>query len=621
MNRKAENILIVLSKIELPDIQIESNMKADDLDFCLDNESAVLFQILRDKIYSDPITATVRELCSNALDANQEVGLGNKPIEIWMPGSEFIVKDYGPGISPWRMDNIYRKYGKSTKGDDNNQIGAFGLGAKCFMAYTSSATIETNVDGIKYLYLAYLNETNKGGIKLISESTTDEPNGTTIKVPVKEEDKHRFKQAILGITKYFDPQPNFIGEYKHTPIKPTIEAPKWAIYSGGTDGYNVLYAGLPYKDIRCNIPSGVVLKFAIGSISLTASRENLAYGGKTEKAIAEAILAFRQECKARFAAQIDNCDNFGDVCSIIHKIPTFSAYSNEDQIYTWKKHVFQYPIINRSVKEYSIGYGNRLESHDVRKLDKHLDENYCIKLDKDIIAPYDKSRIRSFMKERQINEAYLLYPEHQLPFVGTPLSTIKVKRTTPAVGGPKLPKPPKTQVKAKRPYGGARVDLPINTTETIVYTTDVDKLVADVPSIYSLGIKFYCLEEKEAKHIENAPNWVEFSEHLQKEFFDKISEPERQIMANKIYGSENYNKLAFLAKDFPEFTIVLRTHNISEANIRFIKWLINQDKIKPEVENFLEKYPMLKYCGYITDEAQKDVIKYIKLINSVKKAK
>ena len=112
--------------------------------FSIDTSNHFIFDLLRSKIYENPIKAICREVSCNARDANRSVGKGDVPIEITVPSYNnlsLIIKDCGPGISPYLIENIFIKYAASTKRDDNTQTGGFGLGAKTPFAYTDSFTI------------------------------------------------------------------------------------------------------------------------------------------------------------------------------------------------------------------------------------------------------------------------------------------------------------------------------------------------------------------------------------------------------------------------------------------------------------------------------------------------
>lgn len=80
------------------------------------------FRILIDGIYSDPYGSIIREITSNCIDANKE-SKTDKNVEITfvdkdaLTGDDYtiIFKDYGVGISPDRMFNIFCFLGKVLK--------------------------------------------------------------------------------------------------------------------------------------------------------------------------------------------------------------------------------------------------------------------------------------------------------------------------------------------------------------------------------------------------------------------------------------------------------------------------------------------------------------------------
>src|SRR3990167_11091337 len=119
-------------KIELTESNLESQGVLSESMFSI-SDMGIVFDILRNKLYSNKILAICREISCNARDAHREIGTPNRPIEITIPTNQdknFRVKDYGVGISPERMNNIFIKYAASTKRNDNSQTGGFGIGAK-----------------------------------------------------------------------------------------------------------------------------------------------------------------------------------------------------------------------------------------------------------------------------------------------------------------------------------------------------------------------------------------------------------------------------------------------------------------------------------------------------------
>jgi DNA topoisomerase VI subunit B len=146
----------------------------------------VVFDTLIDGLYRNKVRIVVQEYSSNARDANIEAGIPDTPIEVQLPTSDipkFAVRDFGLGISPDRMADVFCNLGESTKRDGNAQTGGFGLGAKCGYAYAKMSTgkfrIITVFGNTKYSYVAYIND-GAPYIDLVDEEATTERSGTTI---------------------------------------------------------------------------------------------------------------------------------------------------------------------------------------------------------------------------------------------------------------------------------------------------------------------------------------------------------------------------------------------------------------------------------------------------------
>lgn len=168
-------------------------------------DAAKIIEILRSKIYSNPIQTLVQEYLCNARDAIREVK--GSEIKVSLPHSDdlnFKVRDFGPGISKDRMLNTFVSYGSTTKDGSNNQTGGFGLGSKLAWAYTDSFNIITFIDGVKTTYLAHIGANKNGTLELMNEETTKEANGTEIVVPVKEDDCADFRVAAVRAVSFWE---------------------------------------------------------------------------------------------------------------------------------------------------------------------------------------------------------------------------------------------------------------------------------------------------------------------------------------------------------------------------------------------------------------------------------
>ena len=153
-------------------------------------------------LYLDPVEAVVRETVSNAQDAAGRSG-STSPVVVESPdllSPSLVVSDSGGGMTREQVERTYVSYGMSSKRDDLGQVGAFGLGAKAPLAYTSEFKVETVCDG--ELTSISIKREQDGPVASLSTTSTDRPNGTKVTVPVREEDFGRFKNALKTYSRY-----------------------------------------------------------------------------------------------------------------------------------------------------------------------------------------------------------------------------------------------------------------------------------------------------------------------------------------------------------------------------------------------------------------------------------
>ncbi len=212
-------------KLAQHDNKLESNVKTVSQDFGI-GDASVVIEILRNRLYEHKVRTLVQEYMCNARDASREVA-SNKRIIVSVPNRlspVFKVRDFGPGITPDRMANVFTKYGASTKRNSNGQTGGFGIGAKSAWSYTDSFTIVSITEGTKRTYVAHTGVSNQGRLDLLAEISTDEETGTEIQIAIKPDDSRDFKNSILRASYFWksSERPEFRGitvgeESFHTP--------------------------------------------------------------------------------------------------------------------------------------------------------------------------------------------------------------------------------------------------------------------------------------------------------------------------------------------------------------------------------------------------------------------
>ena len=87
-------------------LNTETNCTLKETSFSI-KASPIAFDILSNKLYSDPILAIVRELLCNAYDSHVVAGTTDIPIDITFPNNlenTFTIRDYGTGLS---KESIY----------------------------------------------------------------------------------------------------------------------------------------------------------------------------------------------------------------------------------------------------------------------------------------------------------------------------------------------------------------------------------------------------------------------------------------------------------------------------------------------------------------------------------
>lgn len=378
---------------------VQTNGHVKSIEFGIRKEdTGKILEFLRAKMYEDPIGAICREVACNARDANREAGKPNRPITIairdsWIfADSETVIMftDEGPGISPSRMEDVFCNYGSSTKTNSNKQTGGFGLGAKTPFSYTDTFFVETNVDKIKYIYSAALNSAGTGEMILLSEIETEDPNGTSIIIPLKEQDKSTFQDRVLHSTLFWKIQPTLIG-FSTSQIKlQDVEINSiYRIYSDNNYRSNLNSLIILIDDIQYPVPGNqysslglnsvnlgrniVCLPFANGELSISANRETLFFDevtinklkSKISKVSEKMVEDFEKDLQSkptlisahRFVLTVIKNNNIYRFFNIgINKIESMSWQGQKFKDLTVINDIFQYRTM-MVVRDYSSDIG------------------------------------------------------------------------------------------------------------------------------------------------------------------------------------------------------------------------------------------------------------------------
>ena len=302
-------------KIEKETTVSLNTLKGAQTKFTIDEDGAdFIIEALSKTIYKNPIGTIIREYTSNGWDANREAN-SDDPVFVSLDrdanGVYVSFLDYGVGLSSERINHVFCRYGKSTKRGDNNQIGGFGIGAKSGFAYTDTFFINTVHENVLYKYILYKTE-KVPQIQLLSHEEVDQRNSTQIRIYLKGNDLSKFRTEIVTQLRYFDSvfvQDNLTeNQYEKisnfsTCIIKDFETFKYSTYNTNNSTLNQLHICL--GKVTYPIDFGLLgispikypfaLKFDIGDLEVTLSREELQYESKTIAAIKAKIEDFKNE--------------------------------------------------------------------------------------------------------------------------------------------------------------------------------------------------------------------------------------------------------------------------------------------------------------------------------------
>ena len=173
--------------------------------------SPAAVKIMTENLYSDVPLAVIRELCTNAIDANRKAGKPENDFIIHFPTRVepyFSVEDHGIGMTKEEVLYVYTTFFKSTNSDNNDNTGMYGLGSKAPLAYIKTFAIVSCRDGICNSFVETWEDGKMPEVSLVSTSKQTSA-GTKITVPIKEEDFDSFNEAILKVCFFFHALPKF----------------------------------------------------------------------------------------------------------------------------------------------------------------------------------------------------------------------------------------------------------------------------------------------------------------------------------------------------------------------------------------------------------------------------
>jgi hypothetical protein len=263
----------------------------------------VLMGMLSTGLYQKPMRTMIQETMFNAWDAHRMGNCQDKPIDIYINDtSGLIVRDYGPGIHKNEIHPIYCIYGNSTKRNNDELTGGFGLGSKSPYAYADSFTVTSHHDGFKGMYIMNrVSEENQGGPgrSIIFEDIPTPESGLVVTIPLKNDnDMTRAYECIKDILYLsgIKARIHFKDEDPEEIFADSVPAGEWIVDEDSHKGQLfAVYGGVRYEIINddayseefrfvrkmANLLGNMYIGFKASTLTPLPSREGLNLNERT----------------------------------------------------------------------------------------------------------------------------------------------------------------------------------------------------------------------------------------------------------------------------------------------------------------------------------------------------
>lgn len=270
-------------------LQVDDQLAGEKVAMSVEQSAMGHIMMILTDLYSDPELATVREIATNARDANIEAGNGDLPIDITLPTDaepNLVIRDYGKGLDADDIRYIYSRYGASTKRDSDDVVGMLGLGCKSPLAYTDQFTLTGIKNGVATVVNVSRTEDGGGDMTLVSTYETDEPSGTTVIVPAKR--NNDFTDKANDLFRFWKP-----GTVRIDGQEPKMVDGFWIaddlLLTPDVKRDMIVMGGVPYpmKDVPSYVSSkkhswATVAFVEIGAVNFVPSREQLMFNSRTK---------------------------------------------------------------------------------------------------------------------------------------------------------------------------------------------------------------------------------------------------------------------------------------------------------------------------------------------------
>jgi len=301
-----------------------------------------MFKILTSSIYSDVQRIAMQEPICNAIDANTAADRPLEPVKVHLPNRLepfFSVEDAGLGMSHDFVMTNYNRYGHSTKAEDNQSIGGFGLGSKAPLAYTDTFEVHTRQAGEERKYVAYIGQDGTPSIALVFTGPWAGASGTLVKFPVKGADVQSFREKAARNFAFLTPQPAWPQGFTIEQPKYVLKGSNWAFreryYPMPDRAAHIIMGGIAYPVNAESLDSSVKrlaafpihITVPVGTVEPSVSRSELNYNKETVEKLTQIFKQVQAEIIQNIEAEITKCPTLWQAIEAYNKFYTSMGYA------------------------------------------------------------------------------------------------------------------------------------------------------------------------------------------------------------------------------------------------------------------------------------------------------
>lgn len=337
----------------------------------------VLMDLLSN-IYTNSAEAVLREYSVNGWDEHTKHGV-ERPVEVSLPTilqPTLEIRDFAKGLprngtfhmegnkkvwDEYGVMQVFGEYGESSKRDNDDEVGGFGIGSKAAFALGHQFIVTSYKDGQVFSVLFTINQDGTGSCSDLFEGETDEPNGVKISLAV--DDVDFMNESAERFFSFWNRGDVLVNGEEPTPIFERLDKVSDEIFldqDGRGEAYAVMgpvaypvdrailrkvtayleeqglgeVATLPTRLVDSD--TDVYLRVPIGSVKPAPNREALRDRDITIRTLGSVFLAIHQESQVKIQTDVDAAPSYAAAARTFHRAnTTLGAFSVERKTVTW----------------------------------------------------------------------------------------------------------------------------------------------------------------------------------------------------------------------------------------------------------------------------------------------